>query len=118
MRISDWSSDVCSSDLVARLRALVGDGQAARLLFSCMTIKGESARQIGLVEEFVDDANVEALALAKIISSNSRTSVAGIKQILAGAEDGDQLFEDAFGGADFKEGLAAFTSRRKARFTN
>src|SRR3546814_5624274 len=32
---------------VARLRALVGDGQAARLLFSGMTIKGESARQIG-----------------------------------------------------------------------
>lgn len=103
---------------VARLRALVGDGQAARLLFSGMTINGEPARQIGLVEEFVDDANAEALALAKVISSNSRTSVAGIKQILAGAEDGDQLFEDAFGGADFKEGLAAFTSRRKARFTN
>src|SRR3546814_19780910 len=82
MRISDWSSDVCSSDLiriagkhavfgitpaklgilyppsdVARLRALVGDGQAARLLFSGMTINGEPARQIGLVEEFVDDAN-------------------------------------------------------------
>src|SRR3546814_14262073 len=44
---------------VARLRALVGDGQAARLLFSGMTIKGESARQIGLVEEFVDDRSEE-----------------------------------------------------------
>src|SRR3546814_9555564 len=96
MRISDWSSDVCSSDLiriagkhavfgitpaklgilyppsdVARLRALVGDGQAARLLFSGMTINGEPARQIGLVEEFVDDANAEALALAKVIDRKS-----------------------------------------------
>src|SRR3546814_16176106 len=83
-----------------------------------MTIKGESARQIGLVEEFVDDANVEALALAKIISSNSRTSVAGIKQILAGAADGEQLFEDELCCADSTEVLAAFTSTRTARFTH
>src|SRR3546814_7607121 len=30
MRISDWSSDVCSSDLVGRLRAAIDDGAIDR----------------------------------------------------------------------------------------
>jgi enoyl-CoA hydratase/carnithine racemase len=101
---------------VARLKALVGPGQAARLLTTGMTIGADEALAIGLVEERAKSADKGALALAEAIAANARTSVAGLKRILAGDEAADRLFEDAFGGADFREGLAAFRGRRKPAF--
>ncbi|ATE65604.1 enoyl-CoA hydratase/isomerase family protein [Rhizorhabdus dicambivorans] len=101
---------------VARLRALVGPGQAARLLLSGMTIEADEALSIGLVEERAKKADDAALALAGTIAANSRSSVAGLKRIIAGDGDSDTLFEDAFGSSDFREGLAAFRARRRPVF--
>ncbi len=101
---------------VARLKALVGPGQAARLLFSGMAIDAGQALGIGLVEEMLADADAGAATLAEAIAANSRPSIAGLKRILAGDPDSDALFETAFAGADFVEGLAAFRDRRPPEF--
>jgi len=100
----------------ARLKRLVGEGQAARLLYSAMTVDGAEALAMGLVEQATRDAESAAMALAEQIAANAPASIKGLKRIIAGAEDGGQMFDDAFGGTDFAEGAAAFRERRKPEF--
>lgn len=102
---------------VARLRALVGPGQAARLLYSAMTIVAIEARTIGLIEEMVDDADAAAQSLATTIAANAPSSISALKRTLAGDRASDTLFEDAFGSANFVEGVRAFRDRRRPDFT-
>jgi len=106
---------------VARLVALIGPGQAARLLYAAARIDATEAARIGLVELLVDDVEAEALALAQSMAALSPSSLSALKQAVARAPSGhdralDALFDSAFGGPDFREGLDAFRARRPARF--
>jgi len=109
---------------IARLTALVGPGQAARLFLIGDQIAGDEALRIGLVE-MVDERPAErAAALAERIAlGNAPTSLRLLKRSIALAEAGkasdagmDAAFDAAFGSQDLAEGLAAFRDKRSPVF--
>jgi enoyl-CoA hydratase/carnithine racemase len=104
---------------VARLVALVGPGQAARLLLGAGSVDAAEAARIGLVELAVADVGAAVDELAGAICANSGESVAVLKRAirLAGAgvardEEQDRRFDALFGSAEFRERLAALRPRR------
>jgi len=95
---------------VHRLVALVGPGQAARLLFTAATIDGAEAIRIGLVE--LEDSDESA------ILANDPESIALLKHAIALAADGvrtdagqDRGFDGLLGGEALARRLEAL--RRK-----
>ncbi|WP_408590274.1 enoyl-CoA hydratase/isomerase family protein [Novosphingobium sp.] len=106
---------------VARLVALVGPGQAARLLYGAGRVDADEAARIGLVELVADDAAAATHDLACQIIANAPSSVASLKAMVRHGAAGhqpafDHAFDAAFAGADFAEGLAAFAARRPPSF--
>jgi enoyl-CoA hydratase/carnithine racemase len=103
---------------VARLVALVGPGQASRLLLGAGSIDSEEAARIGLVESSAADVGPVLEALEAAILANSIGSIAFLKRAIRLAERGagddspDQSFDSLFGSADFRERLAALRPRR------
>lgn len=103
---------------------LVGPAWAKRLLLTGMLIDAARAERIGLVTEVADDAEALVAELARALKAASpdsqRWAKATIGRILAGATDDDAqsmaLFDKAFEGPDFREGVAAFLARRSPRF--
>ncbi|MBC7522123.1 MAG: enoyl-CoA hydratase/isomerase family protein [Sandarakinorhabdus sp.] len=103
---------------------LVGPAQAKRLLFSGMLIDAAEALRIGLVQVVADDLEAEVTALANAMIAMSpasqRATKAIIQRIAQGAHDDDTSsaagFDEAFTGADFHEGVAAFLEKRKPVF--
>jgi len=96
---------------VARLEAQVGKGMASLLLFTGDKLRPDEVHKIGLVELKTARAIDTATAMANAIAGNAPQAVQLLKRTLRG-EQTDQGFEDAFGGAEFAEGLAAFRARR------
>ena len=101
---------------VARLKALIGPGQAARLLYSAATVNADEALAIGLIDEGDDNPEARVAALAATIAANAPSSVAILKRSLAGDSNAAQAFEASFGSTDFAEGVAAFRARRAPEF--
>ncbi len=97
---------------VARLAAQVGKGMAAMLLFTGDKLRADEAHKIGLVELKTRKAIETAEGLAVAIAAGAPGAVRLLKRTLAG-EATDGAFDDAFGDAEFAEGLAAFRERRK-----
>jgi enoyl-CoA hydratase/carnithine racemase len=104
---------------VARLVALVGPGQASRLLLGAATVDGPEAARIGLVELATDDIGSALDALGGAILANSGESIAVLKRAIRLAGEGvardqgqDHRFDALFGSADFRERLAALRPGR------
>jgi enoyl-CoA hydratase/carnithine racemase len=99
---------------VHRLVALVGPGQAARMLFGGQAVDGEEARRIGLVEATMPGEK----ALIEAILANDPESLAALKQAIARAGEGvrsdpemDLRFDALIGGEEMPRRLEAL--RRK-----
>jgi enoyl-CoA hydratase/carnithine racemase len=104
---------------VARLVALVGPGQASRLLLGAGSIDAAEAARIGLVEIAAPEAGPAVEALVDAIAANSAESVAVLKRAIRLASDGvardgeqDRRFDALFGSAEFRDRLAALRPRR------
>jgi enoyl-CoA hydratase/carnithine racemase len=104
---------------VHRLVALVGEGQAARLLFGAGAIDGAEAERIGLIERYAaQNLDTESDALTASISACHPDSLQVLKRGLRLAASGlrsdeaqDRSFESLLG----SDALAAFLSRRGGR---
>ncbi|SNS76673.1 Enoyl-CoA hydratase/carnithine racemase [Sphingomonas laterariae] len=106
---------------VARLVARTGRAQAARLLLGLDAVDGAEAARIGLVERVVPVALVEAERMAGAMAATSPASLTALKRMIARADGpadaaSDALFDDSFGSADFREGIAAYHARRAPVF--
>lgn len=99
---------------------LVGPGQARRLLYSGQLLDAGEAHRIGLVEMLAGGPS----CIQEAIISASRHSTRALKGFVRRVQDGQgaddaetlAIFADAFSGADFAEGTAAFTEKRAPRF--
>jgi enoyl-CoA hydratase/carnithine racemase len=98
---------------VARLVALVGPGQASRLLFGAVSIDSAEAARIGLVELATGDVGAAVEAFAAAIVANSAQSIAALKRGIRLAGEGssrdgeqDRRFDALFGSDEFRERLA------------
>ncbi|UVO49421.1 enoyl-CoA hydratase/isomerase family protein [Sphingomonas sp. SUN019] len=95
---------------VARLAARVGQGQAARLLFTAATIDAGEALRIGLV-----DLLGKGVEVARSIAANDPAALRQLKATLADAADPAhaEVFDAAFDSPGFARGVATFRSRTR-----
>ena len=116
------------NDAVERLVALIGSGEASRLLLTGERIGAERALALGLVNEVVprDELEVRVDGLADTIAANAPLSMRAAKAsvltaIRAGRADEQRAAEDlareCWLSADFAEGRAAFAEKRSPNWT-
>ncbi|MFL9842747.1 enoyl-CoA hydratase/isomerase family protein [Sphingomonas sp. ST-64] len=100
---------------VARLKARVGEGQAATMLFTGERVDADVALRIGLAHRRADHAEPVAREMARAISANDRDAVRLLKSVLRNphAPGHDRAFEDAFASVAFAERLEAFLGGRR-----
>ena len=103
---------------VHRLVALIGPGQAVRLLITAATIAGGEAERIGLVELCARDAAAAVESIARAVIANDPASIAALKRgvrLAAGGVTSDTRQDDSFdallGSDALADRLAAYRSR-------
>src|SRR3546814_17177522 len=91
MRISDWSSDVCSSDLTQ-----VADDVLREMIYTNREFTGSEAKLLGFATHVADDPLAKAMELAAVIADKNPHAVRGAKRLcnmLADASDAEILQE-------------------------
>ena len=112
-----------------RLARLAGKSKAMEMCLTGRMMDAEEAERIGLVSRIVPVANLveEALRTAETIAGMSRPAVLMTKEAVNRAYETTlsegirferRLFHATFATEDQKEGMAAFTEKRRPRFTN
>lgn len=106
-----------------RLACLIGRSRALEMILTGKQVKAEEAKQLGLVNDVVDDDTEEAAkALLNKIMTNGPLAVRNaIKAVYhSGHRSGYQVEADLFGQLceteDFMEGTSAFLEKRKPDF--
>ena len=107
-----------------RLAQHIGKGRALEMIITARQIDARTAYDYGLVSEVVPQEKLldRAVEFAEMILQNSPTAIGlAIRAVNAaysrnGFKKENQLFGQAFGTEDFKEGTTAFVERRKPRF--
>lgn len=110
-----------------RLTKAVGKAKAMDLVLTGRMIDADEADRIGLVSRVVphDDLLKEALAAAETMAAFSIPSLMAAKEMVGralelstteGVRFERRLFQGLFGTADQKEGMAAFSEKRAAKF--
>jgi enoyl-CoA hydratase len=116
------------NDAVERLVALIGSGEASKLLLTGERIGAERALAIGLVNEVVPRSQLESRvdSLAETIAANAPLSMRAAKAsvlaaIRAGRENeqraAEELARECWLSADFAEGRTAFAEKRSPNWT-
>ena len=99
---------------------LVGPANAKRILFMGTLIDAAEAHRIGLIDIIADDADDLIATMMSASGHSQRESKAMIRRVLEGQTEDDDMtraiFADAFTGADFREGVDAFLTKRKPEF--
>lgn len=112
-----------------RLSRLVGSAKAKELIFTADTISAQEAEKIGLVNKVVSQEELisETMNMANKITSKGQVAVRFSKNAINRGIETDidtaldieiNLFGMCFATEDQKEGMKAFTEKRKAEFKN
>ena len=112
-----------SMNSVSLLVARLGAARSLDLLLRARLLTGEQAADAGFVSEVVDDERLDETAAAVVeqLLGHAPLTMWASKQAVArlrraALPDGDDLVARAFGSADFRQGVRAFTSRERPRW--